>query len=247
MQMNHAPHAHTAGGSIALHLIPGTLITAVYFAIAPAVMQAGYPPLMALLLCILVILIPLELGILFYQGRRLNGRWSLEGVILNRERIPLGQYFAFVPPLLIWAAAAFILLTPVDDYFIRTWFAWVPAWATTGLSLASVAQYSHAAFLRTAVMAFLLNGILGPVVEELYFRGFLLPRIPASRAWAPLINVLLFSLYHLFSPWQNITRILALIPLVYVVSWKRNLYLSMITHCLLNTLGMLSLLALALR
>jgi len=245
--MNQTPQAHTAWESIALHLIPGALITAVYFASAPAIMNAGYPPLMALLLCILVILLPLELGILYYQGRRLNGRSSLKGVVLNRERIPLWQYFALVPPLVIWSAAAYILLTPVDNYFIRTWFAWLPAWATTGLSLASVAQYSHAAFLHTAIMAFLLNGILGPVTEELYFRGFLLPRIPASRTWAPLINVLLFSLYHLFSPWQNVTRIVALIPLVYVVASKRNLYLSMITHCLLNTLGMLSLLALALR
>ena len=245
--MNQTPNAHTAWESIALHLIPGVLLTALYFAIAPAIMQAGYPPLMALLLCILVILLPVELGILYCQGRKLNGRFSLEGVLLNRERIPLWQYFAFVPPLLIWAAAAFILLTPVDEYFIRTWFAWIPAWATTGLSLASVTHYSHAALFHTTLMAFLLNGILGPVVEELYFRGYLLPRIPASRTWAPLINVLLFSLYHLFSPWQNITRIVALIPLVYAVSWKRNLYLSMLTHCLLNTLGMLSLLALAMR
>jgi hypothetical protein len=245
--MNQTPQAHTAWGSIAFHLIPGALLTAVYFAIAPAVMKAGYPSLMALLLCILVILLPVELGILLYEGRKLNGRWSLQGVVLNREPIPLWQYLVFVPPLLVWAAAAFILLTPVDAYFIRTLFAWMPAWATSSLSLASVTQYSHGAFLLPAVMAFILNGILGPVVEELYFRGFLLPRIPASRTWAPLINVLLFSLYHLFSPWQNITRILALIPLVYVVSWKRNLYLSMITHCLLNTLGMLSLLALAIR
>jgi membrane protease YdiL (CAAX protease family) len=36
-------------------------------------------------------------------------------------------------------------------------------------------------------------------------------------------------------------------PLVYAVAWKRNLYLSMITHVLLNTLGMISLLALAFR
>jgi hypothetical protein len=42
--MNQTPHAHTAWESIALHLIPGALITAAYFAIAPAVTQAGYPP-----------------------------------------------------------------------------------------------------------------------------------------------------------------------------------------------------------
>ena len=84
-----------------------------------------------------------------------------------------------------------------------------------------------------------LNGIAGPLVEELYFRGYLLPRIPSRRGWAPLINVILFSLYHFFSPWQNVTRIVALIPLVYTVAWKRNIYLSIFTHCILNTLGMI--------
>ena len=38
-------------------------------------------------------------------------------------------------------------------------------------------------------LGFLLNGFFGPFVEELYFRGYLLPRIPSSKRWAPLINV----------------------------------------------------------
>lgn len=37
----------------------------------------------------------------------------------------------------------------------------------------------------------------------------------------------------------NFTRIVALLPLVYMVARKRNLYLSLWTHVLLNTLGML--------
>jgi hypothetical protein len=37
----------------------------------------------------------------------------------------------------------------------------------------------------------LLNGVIGPVVEELYFRGFLLPRMEGLGRWAPLVNVTL--------------------------------------------------------
>ncbi len=61
---------------------------------------AGYPTLMALLLCILFILIPIELGILYYQGRKRNGRLSLEGVVLNRERLPVWTFLWMVPALL---------------------------------------------------------------------------------------------------------------------------------------------------
>ena len=68
----------------------------------------------------------------------------------------------------------------------------------------------------------LVNGLAAPVVEELYFRGYLLPRIPLSRGWAPLLNAALFSLYHLFSPWQNLARTAAVVPIAYAVSWKRS-------------------------
>jgi membrane protease YdiL (CAAX protease family) len=238
---------HTVRQSVALHLIPGALLTIAYFLCAPSVMRAGYPALMALLLCILVILVPVELGILFCEGRKLHGSYSLEGVVLNREHLPVWQYLVFVPVLLLWAAAAFILLTPLDNFLIRTLFSWMPAWTAPAALTANIAQYSRSALITTTAFAFALNGIAGPVVEELYFRGYLLPRIPASRRWSPLINAVLFSLYHFFSPWQFITRIVALVVPLYVVSWKRNLYLNMLMHCLLNTLGMVSLVGLAAR
>ena len=245
--MNAEPRAHTLGQTLALHLLPGALLTALYFIIAPGVLRAGYPALMALLICILVVLIPFELGVMLDQGRKLTGRATLDGVVLNREPIPLWQYFVIVPALLIWGGLAFTMLNPVDDFLTRTLFAWMPAWNFSAALLPQVLQASKPALITTLVFAFALNGILGPVIEELYFRGFLLPRISASRGWAPLINVLLFSLYHFFSPWANVTRIVALVPLVYAVAWKRNLYLSMITHVLLNTLGMLSLIGLTMR
>ena len=84
-----------------------------------------------------------------------------------------------------------------------------------------------------------MNGLGGPVVEELYFRGYLLPRISRLRGWAAVFNVLLFSLYHFFTPWQNPARILAMLPASYVVLRKKNIYLGMIPHCLLNTTGMM--------
>lgn len=241
--MNDAPHSHTIWQSIGLHLLPGAFITVVYFAIAPAVTAAGYPPLFALLLCILVVLMPIELAILCFEGRKLNGRFSLQGIVLNREHIPLWQYFVIVPILFIWLGLAFTQLGAVDEFLARVAFPWVPVWAMPAAFAVDVSNYSHTALLWTAALGLLLNGILAPALEEFYFRGFLLPRIPAPRGWAPLINAVLFSLYHFFSPWQNITRVVGLIPLVYAVSWKRNLYLSMFTHILGNTIGMVGLLA----
>ncbi len=199
---------------------------------------------MAILMAILFVLVPVELGILFLEGKKSIGTWSLKGIVLNREPLPVWQYVVFVPLLIGWCGLAFIGLGDMDAAIIRDYFSWLPAWLTISSEPEVLAQYSHSTIVTTVIAGFLLNGLAGPLVEELYFRGFLLPRIPASPGWAPLINVALFSLYHFFSPWQNITRILALIPMVYTVAWKRNIYLSMVTHCTVNILGMLPLLSL---
>ena len=231
---------------LGLHLIPGALITAFFFLIGPLIIRAGYPPLMAIRLAILVILIPFELGFLYYQGKKLNGRYSLQGIVLLREQTPTWQFVLFVCALVLWGGLAFGLLSKVDDFFIQNMFAWFPDWALPVNIIGDSNQYSKSALALTLFAGFLLNGFAGPFVEELYFRGYLLPRIPSPRQWAPLINILLFSLYHFFSPWQNLTRILALIPFVYLVSWKRNIRIGIWAHCLMNTLGMIPMVALLL-
>ena len=102
-----------------------------------------------------------------------------------------------------------------------------------------IASFSQKMLSASQMMGVLFNGIAGPMVEELYFRGYLLPRISRLKGWAPLLNVFLFSVYHFFTPWRNLERILALLPGIYIIQWKKNIYLGMIPHCLLNATGML--------
>lgn len=242
--MNDHPKPLGIWPMLGLHLIPGALTTAFFFLTAPAFIKAGYPPLMSLLMAILLILIPFELGFLYYQGKKRNGRYSLEGIVLFRERTPVWQLVGIVIVLVLWSAFIFTLLPPLDNYFVENFFSWFPTWSLPANTLGDPSQYSKSALALTLIAGLALNGIAGPVIEELYFRGYLLPRIPALRWWSPIINVLLFSLYHFFSPWQNVTRILALIPLVYAVVWKRNISISLWAHCILNTVAMLPALAL---
>jgi membrane protease YdiL (CAAX protease family) len=72
------------------------------------------------------------------------------------------------------------------------------------------------------------------VVEEMYFRGYLLPRISRFGAWAPLINTVLFSLYHFFNPFQIVSRTISFLPVVYAAWWKQSIFLSMTVHVLFN-------------
>lgn len=223
---------HTIPQSLLLHLLPGALITITFILLGPWLKQNHLPPILALLVPILVILIPFELGLLYYLGYRRNGCLSLEGIVVYRERLPRKDYFIFVPAILFWAIAMFMSLGGLDQAITNGLFGWLPDWFQ--INRFNPADYSQSTLTITFVLFLLINGVAGPVVEELYFRGYLLPRIEYLKGWSPLVNVLLFSLYHFFSPWQNITRILAFLPFVYTVRWKKNIYLGMLAHCLLN-------------
>ncbi|HEX2978947.1 MAG TPA: CPBP family intramembrane glutamic endopeptidase [Anaerolineaceae bacterium] len=223
---------HSIPQTILLHLLPGALITIGFILLGPWLKANRLPPLLALLIPILVILIPFELGLMLYLGYRRNGRLSLEGIVLNREPLPRKDYLTFAPALLIWPILMFQSLGGLDQAILNRFFNWLPDWFLTVQF--TPADYSQPVLKATFVFFLLVNGIAGPMVEELYFRGFLLPRIEYLKAWSPLVNITLFSVYHFFSPWQNITRILAFLPWAFTVRWKKNIYLSMLAHCFLN-------------
>jgi len=241
------PLQHTIARSVGLHLLPGLLILIFYVITAPIIEILGYPAFMALLLAIAFVLIPFELGYLLVQGKKRNRKYSLKGIVLYREPMPWWQYTALAIPLFLWAGLIMMLVSPaIDNFLIENTFAWLPDWFFIFAFESNLENYTKSALLLTAVLNMVLNGLLGPIVEELYFRGYLLPRISRLGAWAPLINILLFSLYHFFTPWQNLGRILAFMPLYYAVWWKKNIYLGMIVHCAGNLVGGLMMLALVL-
>src|SRR5687768_263743 len=79
---------HSLPRSIALHLLPGILIGVAFFLIAPITQRNGLPALWALGIADLLVFLPFIYGLLFYESYKRNGRLSLNGVVLYRERIP---------------------------------------------------------------------------------------------------------------------------------------------------------------
>lgn len=48
---------------------------------------------------------------------------------------------------------------------------------------------------------------------------------------------MIMSLYHFWSPWMFIIRVISIMPMVYAVWWKRNVTIGIVAHCLLNMIG----------
>jgi hypothetical protein len=219
---------HSIGQSLLLHLLPGVLIGGCYYALYPVLDRWGYPSMMALLVALVLILVPVELGYLLYQGRKKNGRYSLRGVVLYRTSIPTWQYFLWVPALLVIMGVIFTAMKPVDALLQSSLFSWVPVFES-GLK----DGYSQQALIRTYVMLAVFGAVVAPTVEELYFRGFLLPRMGYAGKWAPLLHSFLFALYHVWTPWMFVTRTLGIVPLAYAVQ-RRNLNVGIAAHILVN-------------
>lgn len=239
------PDQHTALQSLAYHLLPGLAPTALILILWPLMDGWGLPKMMSVVIGAFFGVVPVQLGILYYLGWKRNGRLSLAGIVLYREPVPLWQVLLLGFLVCAWAGLGFTFLQKSLDGLLLPLFAWLPA-SLQPMS-EDLATFTKGVRWLTWLTSTVGTAWLAPYVEELYFRGFLLPRMQKAGAWAPLLNALLFSLYHFFTPWQNLTRILGLIPLVYTVQWKRSIWIGIVGHGLLNTIGLMGLLAICLQ
>jgi uncharacterized protein len=230
------PPQHTLVHSVLLHLLPGVLIVLFAIIVGPVIIGAGLPLLLVPSLWVLCVLIPFELGYLLFQGKKRNGKLSLHGIVRYREPMPVKAYLLLIPPLIVWGVLAFLIMQPTEPYLIKTLFFWMPSWFLSLFATGNAGGHPQTLLLLIVVLNLLTN-LAASFVEELYFRGYLLPRMAYLRGWAPLLNTVLFSLQHLFSPWQNPGRILAFLPVAYTVAWKKNIFVGIITHCSLDALS----------
>lgn len=229
-----------------LHLAPGVIIALLFVALARVAAAQEMPATLALLVTWLVAGIPVLVGILLYQGFRRNGKLSLEGILLNRQPLPLRQYAWLVPALVVWTALSSTILYQGSAVLHQALFAWQPTWLDLSAFADNPSHYSNSVIWAILILSAVLN-LAVPITEELYFRSYLLPRLSLGQVWSPLANVVLFSLYHFWLPWDFFGRVIALLPVVYIVQWKQNVYLSILVHCLLNTLGTIGLLVLVMK
>jgi len=106
--------------------------------------------------------------------------------------------------------------------------------------------YSQNNLMIVIILAILGIGIGVPIVEELYFRGYLMSRISRFSIWASVITIALWAFYHFWAPWSFLTYLLAFIPIAFVVLKTKNLYIAIIGHMMANLMLVMSLVPLML-
>jgi uncharacterized protein len=213
----------------------GMLFSFLFFTL---LLRDSVPPLMGALFGIVLVMIPFEIGIIINTSKNEFGKYNLKSALQYTQKISKKQFIGSVAFSIAWTAIVFSILQKIEhDFMYRTIFNFIPEYFKLEDFPNQLSSYSISILKVTSVLTLVLNGLLAPIVEELYFRGYLLPRISIFGKYSPLIITVMFSLYHLFSPWENITRIIAMFPYNYFV-WKyKNIYIGIITHCFMNTLS----------
>lgn len=232
------PQQHTFLESILYHLLPGVAVLLCMLLLAA--LLPDWPLELVLYASACIGVVPVQLGILYYHGYRRNGRLSLDGIVLYRERIGVWKVVLWALGTFLWAGLAFTFAKPHLNAWLLPAFQWLPPLFQP--LKGDLTGFSYGIRLTTALLGLIGTCWVAPAVEELYFRGFLLPRMERMKGWAPAANAVLFSLYHLFTPWENLTRIVAILPMLYAVQRNRSIWISMLAHTLLNTVGMVGVL-----
>jgi membrane protease YdiL (CAAX protease family) len=169
---------------VLLSLLPGAMAVVFAALAAPLVEQWGMPSLFAKLVANAIFLAAFELGLLLWRGRKRTGSLSLRGVVAYRAALPWWQYVLLIAALLVWGFAITSVISPLGAGLRATAFRWMPAVFTGDPAALEPAVYSQRALAATVVIGILFTGIAIPIVEELYYRGFLLPRTSRWGRWA---------------------------------------------------------------
>lgn len=215
---------------ILYHVLPGVPVIIFAIILASPTFGFGQPIFFSLLIVFALWLVPIQWIILKVIANS-EGK-TIRSIIGYTAKMPIREISLWAIPGIVLAAVVFTLGAEIERP-IWSIFYWVPNWFF-------VDRYAFQAdnlLLPTLVLNFIFRGILLPFTEEIYFRGFLLPRMGRLGKFAPLISAALFSVYHLFAPWENITRMLAVLPFVYIVWYKKNIYIGIISHCVVNLLS----------
>ena len=240
VRSHEAVHPHPLLVSIVLHLFPGVVVFGAYLALLPAARALRMPSNVALLVAFLVIGAPLLIGLVLRAGG--VGRGGRFSAVAYRAPLTWRGSAGLVAVLSLWLIAVSSVAAPLEQSLqLRGLFAWVPS----EYRLDDLLTAHRGALAVTFVLSGVANVVV-PIAEESYFRGYLLPRIPLPDRWAVVTNTVLFSLYHLWLPWQLVSRIVGLLPMVAAVRSRRSVAIGMAVHVIANSTGTIALLAMLL-
>jgi uncharacterized protein len=226
---------------ITLHLLPGIILTLFYVLLLRSKTFEGYPKVIVLGLAGVFGIVFGELGYLFYAAKKEEGSFNIFKILGLKSKLKGKELFLYSITLFAIAGMLMTVTKPVSNFLLNNVFSFIPSWYNL---VEDMSLFSRNMIIIAILVNFFLITIILPIIEELYFRGFLLARMKWMGKYSVLANTVLFAVYHLWSPWMIVARVVAFLPLYYWVYKKDSLKLSITVHCLANFTDVVALIAL---
>ena len=218
---------------IGQHLWPGALLMALFALLAPLAYRADIPTFGVLLALEVLFLAPFVWIKLRRVALAETGSANPLAALGFNGPTRWTNFLWLVPLGLVLAIVGFEGLRPLDDWLLATMDPWLPDWHYRK----DMARHAAEVMIPLAIFAIFADGFVGPVAEELYFRGYLLPRMQHLRWMAPLLNGVLFAVYHFWQPMNYPSLLVASLVLSTLGWWRRDYRVPLLVHVALNTLG----------
>lgn len=216
---------------IMLHLLPGIMLSTIYVLLLKGGVLEGYPKLVILGLAGIFSIIPLELGYLFYVAKKEVGSFNILKILGLQSKMKVKKLLFYTLSLFMVVGILMTAFNPLSNIILNTVFSWIPS---SYNYVQDMSLFDRHFIIISLFVSFFFFTLILPIIEELYFRGYLLARMKWMGKYSVILNVLLFAVYHFWSPWLILSRIIALLPLYYVVYKKDSLKLAILVHCLCN-------------
>ncbi len=188
--------------------------------------QDVIPSILLFYICVGIILFPFEIYIIFKNKKNIS----------YKSKITWWRLILLVGALFGFAGLMTVIITPAEHGLLSNiinqvngltpaYFSWEPS---------NLVNYSDIAVIATCILYVILNVIIYPVIEELFFRGVLTEKLKEYRYLAPIFVTVIFSVYHFWLPFDNLFRISAFI-LPSILAYKyRDIRISIGFHCACN-------------
>ena len=205
-----------------------------------------------LLFCILgtVILVPMELGMILSASKKEYGKYSLKSAFDGQEKLALWKIVLIAFVFLGVAGLLSAFVAPLENQIFTQMRTALLNRLPIGFDWTNyeyIKSFSKPTLILTCVYYGIFNVLIGPITEELFFRGYLTSHYKKQGLFTPILITILFSLYHFWLPFHNAFRILAFAPVAYVAYKKKNIYISIWFHCMCNLFSVVGFVLLVIR
>lgn len=215
-----------------LQLAPGAANLFVFVWLAWWFGRLGMPVFLALAITIVVAEVPVSWWIMRRVTlRETGGRFDWQVAFPWRASIPWWQYLLIGLPLIVFGVIVIGVFTPAISVFIRESLGLsVPAWFLLEPDPGAFAAMNRPTLMAMWAVSLVVFAGIGGFTQELYARGFLLPRTRSIGGLTPLFNAVMFAVFHLNAPWSWPGFLLLALPWAYLTWWKRSVKMGLVGH-----------------